>query len=310
MPAIITHHIFGEDAGALLADGVLSGQQELLAFLLGNQGTSPFWARFTCLPQTARSCHLLASRVHTDHMTDAFWSLFDSCAGLAEADKGIGRAFSLGMLAHYLLDSVCNPLIRALARELVEVDPELEPDFERVCTIIATDIDSWMLWQTRQQTVLEAPCAGALATTSHVNAVAGAMLAQMAWEVFGLEIGTQEYGHAIADLRQRLRLIEPPVTPTRRLLERMTDMGNQAPILAHRVIRDDEYALANLEHHVWHDTVTGERSLASIADLFHDALLAWPALAARLIDGDRRGLDAMVAGINYYGEPTDHPSVP
>ena len=36
MPALITHHIFGQDAVATLADGIVEGQEELLAFLLGS----------------------------------------------------------------------------------------------------------------------------------------------------------------------------------------------------------------------------------------------------------------------------------
>ena len=30
MPALITHHIFGQDAVATLADGIVEGQEELL----------------------------------------------------------------------------------------------------------------------------------------------------------------------------------------------------------------------------------------------------------------------------------------
>ena len=307
MPAIITHHIFGEDAGVLLPDGILSGQEELLAFLLGNQGTGPFWARFLCRPRTADACQLLASRVHTDHMTDVFWSLHDSCAGISEADRGIGRAFSLGVLAHFLLDSFCNPLICAITDGLIEADPTLEPDRTRVYALIGSDIDSWMLWQKRQQTVLDAPCVGALSTTARINAIAGAMVAQMSWEVFGLEIGAPEYGCALNDLRLRLTLIEPPATRTHQMLERLTHRENKAPLCPHRIIQDDECAFGNLDHHVWRNSVTKERSVASSADLFHDALLAWPALSSRFLEGDRRGLDAMVAGINYYGEPTERP---
>ncbi|WP_417571973.1 hypothetical protein [Paratractidigestivibacter faecalis] len=38
MPAIITHHIFGEDVLRTLPAGMVEGEEEVLAFLLGNQG--------------------------------------------------------------------------------------------------------------------------------------------------------------------------------------------------------------------------------------------------------------------------------
>lgn len=38
MPAIICHHIFGEDAAATLPEGMVVGEEELLAFLLGKIG--------------------------------------------------------------------------------------------------------------------------------------------------------------------------------------------------------------------------------------------------------------------------------
>ena len=50
MPAILTHHLFGEDASAQLPEYLLTSQEEMLAFLLGNQGPDPLLARFTCLP--------------------------------------------------------------------------------------------------------------------------------------------------------------------------------------------------------------------------------------------------------------------
>ena len=45
MPALITHHLFGEDVLPELPAGLVEGEEEVLAFLLGNQGPDPLFAR-------------------------------------------------------------------------------------------------------------------------------------------------------------------------------------------------------------------------------------------------------------------------
>ena len=307
MPAIITHHVFGEDAGALLPDELLSSQEDLLAFLLGNQGTDPFWASFSSMPNTARACHLFATCHHKTRTAQALLALRRSVSHLSDADKTVGRAFALGMLAHYLLDSMCHPLIYAVQNALIEADPELASGSQEVHAIIEADIDDWILWQKRQQTVLEAPCTGALMTTERISKVAGTLLAQISWEVFGIEIPSTAYGRSVADYRLFYRLIDPPASRMPALAERVEELFRPHSRLraqAHHATRDDDCRLANLEHHLWLDPVTRERSVASIADLFHDALIAWPTFARRYVEGDDRRLEAMIADINYYGEPT------
>ena len=71
MPAIITHHIFGEDIAPGLPAGLLAGEEELLAFLLGNQGPDPLFVRFSTLPAQAATCHRLASQIQGGSITHA-----------------------------------------------------------------------------------------------------------------------------------------------------------------------------------------------------------------------------------------------
>ena len=54
MPALITHRLFGEESMNLLPAGIVSTEDERLAFLLGNQGPDPFFFRMRT-PET-RSC--------------------------------------------------------------------------------------------------------------------------------------------------------------------------------------------------------------------------------------------------------------
>ena len=267
MPAILTHHIFGEDASALLPDGILEKQEDLLAFLLGNQGPDPLWARFSTTPRIARSCHQLATRMHSEHIVDSFLVLRDSVSHLRESDKGIGRAFALGIAAHYLLDSMTHPLLYAQQQQLIDANPDLEDGADEVHALLESEIDTWTLWQTRHKTVLDAPSSSALSRTPLIDSITGSLLAQLAWEVFDIDLGPAEFAKS-------------------------------------EVWESDECAAANLEHRPWRNPYTGEKSIASFPDLFHDAILAWPAFALRFIEGDRERLGAMVDNIDYYGRPS------
>ena len=307
MPAILTHHIFGEEASALLPGDILTSQEDLLAFLLGNQGPDPLWARFRATPNVARSCHSLATRMHSEHIVDAFLVLRDSVSHLREEDKRIGRAFALGIAAHYLLDSTTHPLVYALQQQLIDANPDLVDAAAEVHALLESEIDAWTQWQMRGKTVLDAPSSAALSRTPHIDSVTGSLLAQVAWEVFDIDLGPAEYAKSVRDYTLFYKVIDPPASLLPRVLARIELLCRAHSRLlaqAHLVWDNDECPAANLGHKTWRDPFTGARSMASFADLFHDALLAWPAFALRFIEGDRERLAAMVDGIDYYGRPS------
>ncbi len=304
MPAIIAHHLFGEDAASLLPDGIISSQEDLLAFLLGSQGTDPFWARVTASPKTAKECHQFAYKTHTEHMGMALIALRNCVNRLNKDDRSIGRAFTLGMAAHYMLDSMAHPLIYSLQEGIVAADHTLVEARGEIHAIIEADIDSWLLWEKRNKTVLDTPCTLALARTARIDRIVGAMLSQVAWEVFDLQIGASEYGLAMQNYQLLYRLIDPPAQRTLGALSKAELLFRpHSRLLAqsHRVITKDKCSFANLEHRSWKNPSTGEVSVASFADLFHDALIAWPVFSKRLVEGDQDRLNAMIDNVDYNG---------
>lgn len=306
MPALITHHIFGEDLAQDLPAGLLGGEEELLAFLLANQGPDPFFARFSTLPSRARACHRLAEQVQASRTTRALLALREGVSHLPVADERVGRAFALGLLGHYVLDRTAHPFVIAQQRALADADPSLAPAAREVHALIESDIDTWILWEKRHATVLERPAATNLMRTARIERVGGALFSQVGLSVYGIALGAGEYGAAVRDYERLCRLIEPAGSRRTRAVgavERAVHGRSLAEAAAHYVRRAEECAAANLERHEWTHPFTEEVRHDSFADLFDQARLAYPRLAEAFVRGRRDELSGLVAGISYEGRP-------
>ena len=305
MPSLITHHIFGEDAAQCLPEGLVDGEEELLAFLLGNEGPDPFFVRFRTIPARSSTCRHLAHDMHASHVTKAFGDIRSSVGHLPVEDERIGRAFALGLLGHYMLDRTAHPLIYAQQYALLE-QPGLSDASHEIHAIIESDIDSWILWEKRHTTVLEHHPASDLMRTARIDRVGGTIFSQVALAVFGLNVGPEEYGASVSDYQWVYRRIEPAGSTKTRLIgavERLARPHSMAESFAHRVTESDECASANLERHEWANPFTGEKSHASFADLFEEALATYPQLAEAFVRGEKERFDAIVGGVNYDGRP-------
>ena len=306
MPAIITHHLFGEDAATRLPEGIIDGQEELLAFLLGNQGPDPFWAHFVARRSVAAACAKLATDMHAGKVVETFMALRDAVTHLPEDDKRVGRAFVLGLLSHYVLDSTAHPFVYAQEAALCEADPELQPVHSEVHAIIESDLDTWMLWSQRGLTVEDAPTPRNLAHTDRVVRVAGALYAQVAWQVFGIEIGADAYEGSVDDYELIYAIVDPaPSMKTKllKLLDPVTPQASYVRSLGHYVRRSDECPAANLSCHPWTDSCSGEVSELSFGDLYFAALDRWPDFAETFSYGDEKWLRELTGGLNYDGKP-------
>ena len=306
MPALITHHLFGEDVLPELPAGLVEGEEEVLAFLLGNQGPDPLFARFSTLPSHAFACHRLAHEVQGGRVTRAFLSLRDGVSRLPAADERIGRAFVLGVLGHYALDRAAHPFVIWQQRALVDVDPSLQGAEPEIHAIIESDIDSWIIWEKRHATVEERPAESNLMRTPRTERVAGALVSQTALAVFGIGLGASEYAGAVRDYERLYRAIDPAGSKLVRAAgaaERRFRAHSYAQASAHHVRRTDECPAANLSCLPWTNPFTGAARTESFADLYDKARLAYPRLAEAFVRGDESRLRELVGGLNYEGRP-------
>lgn len=306
MPALITHHLFGEDVLPELPAGLVEGEEEVLAFLLGNQGPDPLFARFSTLPSRALACRRLAHEMQSGRMTRAFLSLREGVSRLPVADERIGRAFALGMVGHYALDRAAHPFVVWQQRALIETDPSLAGAEHEIHAIIESDIDSWILWEKRHATVEECPAESNLMRTTRTELVAGALVSQVALAVFGIGVGASEYGGAVRDYERLYRAIDPAGSKLMRaagVAERRFREHSYAQASAHHVRRTDECPAANLACLPWTDPFSGALRTESFADLYDEARLSYSELAEAFARGDEKRLRELVAGLNYAGAP-------
>ncbi len=306
MPALITHHIFGEDAYPSLPEEIVSGEEELLAYLLGNQGPDPFFMRFTGGPSANRVSRKLAHDLQSSRTTRAFLAARDAVSHLPEDDKRIGRAFVLGMVGHYVLDRTVHPFVYAQQAALIDADPTLGASASELHAVIESDIDTWLLWEKRHATVHERPADANLMRTERTGRVAGAIFSQVAFSVYALNLGAEQYAGAVGDYEFICRLADPAGSPHVRVagaIERMVRGNSMAEALSHYVRRSRECPAANLEHGEWENPFTHKKSAESFPDLYELALADYPALAEAVARGNKDVLANLVAGLNYEGRP-------
>lgn len=308
MPAIITHHLFGEEASRKLPDDLTFSEEELLAFLLGNQGPDPYYFCFTATPPVIRTCHAFAEDMHAERVIEALLAVRDAATSLPADDQGVGRAFALGLLAHYLLDSEAHAFIAAQEVAICSSGVGLEDAHDQVHALIESELDTWMLWNMRKLSVIDAPAQGNLARTERVSRVAGALFSQVAWQIFGIRLVPDRYEGCLRDYERVYQAIDPLGSRRGRMLSGAERLGSRYSILdalAHSATPSESCPAANLACKPWDDPLTHTQKTTSFADIFYDSLEAWPILAEAFMQGGtpgRSALDELVKR-GYDGKP-------
>ena len=293
MPALITHHLFGEESIDRLPAGIINTDEERCAFLLANQGPDPFFFRVRTLKM--RDCMGLAQRMHRCRMSRQFTALRDGVSRLNKHDAALGRAFVLGLLSHYALDRNAHPFVYDQQWGIMEADPTLADQGSHVHAVIESDLDILMLQLKRDHaTVLDYPPESEIVTTERINKVAGVLMSHMARTVYGLEIGANEYGGAVADMKLAYRAIEPAGSPISQVQAMFTS-------LAHPVTVELPRRAGNLDHLVWTNPFSKAQSDESFPDIFDRALDDYSIAAARFIEGV--AMDDVTGHVNYSGRP-------
>ena len=289
MPALITHHLFGESVAPALKNH-LTSQEDVLAFLLGNQGPDPLFFRFMLpVPSVIKRTSRLGSLMHRTQMSAFFDALREAIVSVPASDQSTARAWALGMLGHYALDRRAHPYVYARQYEITRAHVGLDQAGSQVHALIESELDSFMLWIERGATVEERPPVNTLNHTDHIDRVAGSLLSQVVYAVWGQHIDAKLYGKCVDDMRSVYTFIEPLGSRGSLALGRLEQLirhdHSLLSSLAHPVVETDECIWSNMGHTEWHDVMTGEPSHDSFLDLFTLAEQEYPDLMKLFLDG-------------------------
>ncbi len=111
-PHARTHHprFFGRDVYDRQYPPHRGARDEADAFLLGNQGPDPLF--FAVLSSQLRAHNRLGWTVHNKKPSELLTALKHSLAILNNGEReAVGRAYALGFLCHYMLDSTMHPFV-------------------------------------------------------------------------------------------------------------------------------------------------------------------------------------------------------
>ena len=305
MPALITHHLFGEESVDRLPEGIVSSEEEHIAFILGNQGPDPFFFRFRT--PYIKNCMHLAQVMHRSRMTRQLEALRDGVSHLQSNDANLGRAFALGLLSHYVLDRNAHPFVYEQQFGILETDPELEHSGSQVHAVIESDLDVLMLQLKRDGATCAAyPPAAEIVTTERIDRVAGALMSFIAQSVYGLDVPVGEYGGAVADMQLLYRTIEPVGSIGVRALGAIEGLAGRYSLLeslAHPVTASVPARTGNLGHLSWKNPFTDSASTESFPEVFDRALSDYSRTAACFTEGS--DLAGATRHINYSGRVLD-----
>jgi hypothetical protein len=275
MPALLTHHLFGEAMLARLGSAVFPVTDEYDPFLLGTQGPDPFF--YPVFTTQLVALRRFGSRLHREHINSAFDALRAYVRRLPATEQPLLNAYLCGYLCHFALDRTAHPFVFAWQYALCDAGvPGLSREAGGyVHAQIEADLDAMMLYQIKAMTIEDyrLPKLTLQASDAVLEAVDG-LYASVAAEVYGLRLVPHAFGKSVRDMRLSVSVLYSPRGIKRRLLgaiERIAQPHSLAQAMSHRFDIRKTCDFDNCGADPWLDPATGETSRESFRDLFEKA---------------------------------------
>lgn len=292
-------------------DDLVAGGDEADAFLIGNQG--PDIILFSRALIGLQKFRDLGNTMHDKKPTELIWALWNSLSILEGEDREIGRAYALGFLCHYLLDSTVHPLVYGQVYQLCDAGvPGLSRDeaSQEVHGVIETDFDEMVLLEKRAETVETfSPSERILRAPKHVLDVVSLMYSYIALTVYGMRIPKDMYSRSFAGYHAIERLLYSPKGGKRAVLSTLERIGRPNSMydaMSHRAKEHTTSEFDNHEHRVWENPFTFEKTQSSFWDLYNHALWRANDVLTTFDKAHFSKDDAqeITHGIDFCGRPT------
>ena len=307
MPAIITHDLFGEAVYEGDAYFIGIDPEQRFAFLLGNQGPDPlFYARAN--PSISEFA-LLGSIMHSRDTDKILMAFHDALDTLTPDEKPVGRAYLLGFLCHYLLDSTVHPLVYANQSALCDAGVEglTRKNGNEIHAVIESEFDEVMLFKRTGKTVATfKPYKEILQANDETLTIIGKLYSYMAVMVFQRSMQIDVFRKSVKAFRLVQNVFYSRTGMKRSLLARVEELARPYSFyrsMSHRALEATECEFDNHEGNVWVNPFTKQESTASLDQLF-DQAKARVGAAFALFDTDEFTSEAahvITGGLNFSG---------
>ena len=307
MPAIITHDLFGEAVYEGDAYFIGIDPEQRFAFLLGNQGPDPlFYARAN--PSISEFA-LLGSIMHSRDTDKILMAFHDALDTRTPDEKPVGRAYLLGFLCHYLLDSTVHPLVYANQYALCDAGVEglTRKNGNEIHAVIESEFDEVMLFKRTGKTVATfKPYKEILQANDETLTIIGKLYSYMAVMVFQRSMQIDVFRKSVKAFRLVQSVFYSRTGMKRSLLARVEELARPYSFyrsMSHRALEATECEFDNHEGNVWVNPFTKQESTASLDQLF-DQAKARVGAAFALFDTDEFTSEAahvITGGLNFSG---------
>lgn len=313
MPAIVTHDFFGRDMYDRLYQTIGGTADEAQAFLLGNQGPDPLF--YTVVTPWLRDHQALGNTMHHEKPSELLLAFKHAVAALPESEQSVGRAYALGFLCHYTLDSAEHPLVYSQQYAICDAGVEglTRAQGSEVHAVIESEWDEVVLFTKLGVTVSEFNTSKQiLQGSSRMLGIVSKMYMDVAKAVYDEEIPRLMFTTAVQDFRLVQSLFYSPSGTKREVLgniERLVRPYSFYQSMSHRPKEATTCSFDNHNNEEWANPYTGDVSKKSFWDIFYSALATAEKHIA-VFDAAEFDLDdarAITGGLNFSGEPVEKP---
>ena len=272
MPAIITHDYFAQESYRKFFSFIGDSHEEFEAFLLGNQGPDPLFYSVV-VPVLHRFCSL-GKKMHDQKPEELLFALKRSYLILDDHSSRIGRAYALGFLCHYLLDSNMHPFVYAQEYELCETDLEGldQSDAKLIHALIESEFDEMVLFTQHNKTVAHFdPSKEILKASDEVLDVISKMYTYVTMVVYGICIPRAMFSLSTKTMRLGMSVFHSKTGIKRSLIGRVEEIFKPYSAYKSISLRDielEESVFENRAHIPWNNPFTDTTCTASFWDIY------------------------------------------
>lgn len=308
MPAIITHHLFGQDIFDRSFEKIGNSRDEYESFMIGCQGPDILF--FGYLDPTILPSWGLGSKLHKSNATDVLKAFADAIGILPEELKPIGQNYLYGLIAHFMLDKEMHPFIFAQQYAICDagIDGLDRENGHEVHAEIESELDIMVLSTKLDMRISDfKPYDRILKLSYRASYVISLIYKNVAESLFGLNIPITSFSSSLRSYRLALSAIYSPYGIKRALIgkiERLFREHSFIQAMSHKNQLIYESIFDNHEHDEWKNPFTDELSNRSFWDIYDSQLERTIEMIDRF-DGSDDSIFAEIArDYDFNGEKT------